>query len=84
MSSKVSQDYRGNRITVAKGKQWGYLVLSINGHPIANPIGWMNKPDDVDRQLTSARGTIDNFNERPHAYTNGNGEVSYQMRLDPS
>ena len=73
------ETYRRNKLMVKKGKS-GYLVGYINGEQLSTPIG--HTVEQAEREMQSLRGTVDNFNDRPEAYTNGYGFISYNMRKD--
>lgn len=61
------ETYRGYKIRVQRGDQWGTLRVSIAGSPIGDPYGRTNT--DALRQADVARGYIDASHERPEAYT---------------
>lgn len=63
---QTSEVYRGHKLTVKKGREWGFLHVLINGHTLAYPYGTTN--GQALRELRSLRGTVDDSIERPDAY----------------
>lgn len=61
------ETYRGYKIRIQRGTQWGTLRVSIAGESGGMPYGRTNA--DVLREAKSARAYIDDSHERPDAYT---------------
>jgi hypothetical protein len=59
----TTETYRGVRLKVTKGKEWGYLAHFVNGVPWGNWIG-----RDEGAALKSMHGYVDSAIERPDAY----------------
>lgn len=56
-------DYKGVKIKVKKGKEWGYTAVQINGH------GWFQRMErDEERVLQNVRLTIDEAQAHPEDY----------------
>lgn len=60
----TTETYRGVKIKVKKGKEWGYTALQVNGH------GWFQQMGSEEKVLAMARATVDAAIEdpRPDAY----------------
>lgn len=74
-----SETHMGERISVRKGKQWGTIETSINGHTVGVMHGTKN--GDAVKHLDSTKGTVAHAKANPANYTNGAGESSYGMKL---
>jgi hypothetical protein len=59
--------YRGHKIRIQRGIEWGTMRVSIAGEPMGLPFGYTN--GDVLREARYARGYIDDSHKRPDAYT---------------
>ncbi len=57
------ETYRGVKLKVKKGREWGRLARFVNGVPWGEGIG----TDEV-KALQSMRGYVDGAIERPDAY----------------
>lgn len=59
--------YRGYKIRIQRGTEWGTLRGSIAGEPFGSTMGYTY--GDVVKEALSARWYIDDSHERPEAYT---------------
>jgi hypothetical protein len=59
----TTETYRGVRLKVTKGRQYGYLAHYVNGEPWGE---WMGR--DEAKALASMHGYVDGAIERPEAY----------------
>ena len=69
----IRETYRGNKIVVRKGRQWGTVEMLINGQSLGSYMG------SAEQWTAHARGTIDHFHASPESYTNGNGDITGNM-----
>ena len=63
---QTTETYRGHKITVRKGREWGTLHVLINGHTLGHPYGRTNA--DALRELRYLRSYVDDAIARPDAY----------------
>jgi hypothetical protein len=70
-----TETYRGHKLRVAKGTEWGRLHVWVNGWDGGQPYGRTN--GDAARELRSLRSTVDDAYERPDNYRNGLGEYAF-------
>jgi hypothetical protein len=70
-----TERYMGHTVRIQRGKEWGTLATSINGHALGNPYGTTNA--DAVRALAAARAYIDDAVARPANYHNGYGEYTW-------
>lgn len=62
----TTETYRGHKLTVRKGREWGYLHVLINGHTLGFPHGTTN--EQAARELVTLRNIVTDAIARPDAY----------------
>ena len=61
------ETYRGYKIRLKRGREWGTFEVSIGGESLSSPYGRTNA--DALSQIRGARGYIDMSHERPEDFT---------------
>ena len=56
-------NYRGVKIRIQKGRDWGYLSLTVNGHKMGQRMG-----TDPAKLLEQTQRTVDHAIEEPDRY----------------
>jgi 2'-5' RNA ligase len=64
----VIETYRGVKLKISKGSDWGYVAVTVGGQPHMDRLCRLDDPEQVERLMRELRLTVDDAGARPGAY----------------